>query len=87
MTTEEISSSQLSQHTGSTVRIHGHIQSLRDMGNLALCRDQRHGWVCATGGETHRMCWQWSEKQDQKPLSQLKGLSSHALGARVLRFS
>jgi nondiscriminating aspartyl-tRNA synthetase len=36
MTTVEISSSQLSQHTGSTVRIHGHIQSLRDMGNLAF---------------------------------------------------
>lgn len=36
MTTVEISSSQLSQHTGSAVRIHGHIQSLRDMGNLAF---------------------------------------------------
>lgn len=36
MTTVEISSSQLSQHTGSTVSIHGHIQSLRDMGNLAF---------------------------------------------------
>ncbi|MCC7530337.1 MAG: aspartate--tRNA(Asn) ligase [Candidatus Melainabacteria bacterium] len=36
MTTVEISSRQLSQHTGSTVRIHGHIQSLRDMGNLAF---------------------------------------------------
>jgi len=36
MTTVEISSSQLSQHTGTAVRIHGHIQSLRDMGNLAF---------------------------------------------------
>ncbi|MBA3855818.1 MAG: aspartate--tRNA(Asn) ligase [Cyanobacteria bacterium PR.3.49] len=36
MTTVEISSTQLSQHTGSAVRIHGHIQSLRDMGNLAF---------------------------------------------------
>jgi nondiscriminating aspartyl-tRNA synthetase len=36
MMTEEISSSQLSKHTGATVRIHGHIQSLRDMGNLAF---------------------------------------------------
>ena len=36
MTIVEISSSQLSEHTGSSVRIHGHIQSLRDMGNLAF---------------------------------------------------
>lgn len=36
MTTQEISSSQLAAHSGATVRIHGHIQSIRDMGNLAF---------------------------------------------------
>lgn len=36
MTTQETSSTRLAAHSGLKVRIHGHIQSIRDMGNLAF---------------------------------------------------